>query len=375
MSEMNFSDEVVLKVLSGLHQGAELVLTPGKYHVGSAEDNEVTLSDAAMAKNHFSIEVEKKRVILRLNDALWVDQKRYQAGSEFYASQNCAITLGEVQLSLLLPARIRDSLVAQVSPKISAQGSKLKERCLQVLGALVHGRMSRSAYFVCGAVLVSALGAMATSTPSYYSNNSPQNVARFAADLTRVEERELQLGSKGDAIVLSGYVSNKTQQERINRLVTESRLPKVYSHYYVVDDIKQRITEFIAEPGIKVQYQGNGVFSLSGQANSKNYSDNVRRLENDLRQIARIEHGQTTVIQSRTAAPAPKLSITIAGVRMTPTPHFITDDGSRYFVGGRTPDGREVIEITNEKIVFDHKGDQVAIYRLATGNQFKMGEL
>jgi hypothetical protein len=90
-----------------------------------------------------------------------------------------------------------------------------------------------------------------------------------------------------------------------------------------------------------------------------------------MRQIARIEHGETTV-NARGVAPTAKLSITITGVRMTPTPHFITDDGSRYFVGGRTPDGREVIEITNEKIVFDHKGDQVAIYRLAGGNQFKM---
>jgi type III secretion protein D len=369
MSEINLPNDVVLKVLSGLHQGAELVLAPGKYHVGSAEDNEVSLFDAAITKNHFCIEVEKNAVKLSVNEALWVDEQRLAAGSVFRVSDNCKLTIAEVQFSLLVPARIRHAVVAQVRPRLGEHSAWLKQRLKDFGGALVQRKMSRPAYFVFGAVLVSALGAMATSTPS--SPNSPQNMARFAMELTQVEERELQLGSKGDAIVLSGYVSSKAQQERIRRVVAESKLPKVNSQYYVVEEIKQRITEFLSEPGIRVQYVGNGLFSVSGQANSKNYRDNVRRLENDLRQIARIEHGETTVNTPQGVSTA-KLSITITGVRMTPAPHFITADGSRYFVGGRTPDGREVMEISNEKIVFNHNGGQVAVYRLA-GNQFKEG--
>jgi hypothetical protein len=54
---------------------------------------------------------------------------------------------------------------------------------------------------------------------------------------------------------------------------------------------------------------------------------------------------------------------------MTPVPHFIAADGSRFFVGGRTPDGREVVEISNKKIVFNTQG-RIAIYQLAS-NQLR----
>jgi type III secretion protein D len=367
MSENDGSDQVVLKVLSGLHHGAEMVLHPGKYHVGSAEENEISLRDPSLSQDHFLIEVGQSEVSIMAKHPLWIDNQRMQEDSILGIRSNSKITIGGLQFAVVIPERMDRTFRCDTNPAADNRNVKPTQKYKELVRVPIRQKLSRSAYFVFGAILVSALGAMATSTPSSYSPATVQNVSKLTNELASLQENELQLGSKGDAIVLSGYVSNKKQQEKISRAISESKLPKVYSHYHVVDEIQQRISEFISEPGIKVKYAGNGLFVLSGQAYSKHYRDNVRRLENDLRQIARIEHGESIVNTPK--ASSTQLSIAISGVRMTPVPHFIAADGSRFFVGGRTPDGREVVDISNEKIVFNTQG-RIAIYQLAS-NQLR----
>jgi len=374
MSHDLMTSQIKLSVLAGLHQGAELILAPGQYKVGCADDDEIRLLDPELKPTHFVIEVTESSIKLVLYATLKINGQVMEAGSSVgTVTQDLGLDLGEVKLLLLIPEAYKASITQKAEDISTPDFVHTSQNLVPVVLANrksegIVAKFSRSGYFILGAVLVSAFGAMATNPSTPKSVVSTESMRLLSQQVLGLNEKELVLKLQGDYLSLSGYISTKAQEEIIRQKIAELKIQKIYSNYHVAQDIQQRIVEFLSEPNIKVEYIGNGLFILSGSAASPHYSNNIRRLENDLRSVARLEH--------RGAAVGPKnvtntpLELAITGVRMTPTPHFQTADGSRYFVGGRTPEGREVIEINDERIVFSKEG-RVAIYLLAR-NQFSL---
>lgn len=55
----------VLKILNGLHEGAEIPLSAGTYSIGSNEDNDLVLHDAGIPEQLGSFEVEETQVLFK----------------------------------------------------------------------------------------------------------------------------------------------------------------------------------------------------------------------------------------------------------------------------------------------------------------------
>lgn len=366
-TDLNVTD-IKLKVLSGLHQQAEIDLKPGEYQVGSGDKNDIRLLDTDISPAHFLIKIEDATISLVLHQPVCVNDQLIQAGATHTVEQDSCLLIGTVKLSLLIPVKYK----SQVKEEKKEQLTRKSEQVAAIISKASHqgknfgSRLSRMAYFFFGAVLVSAFGAMATNPTSSKSTVTAKSVELLSQQTLDLNEKELSLKIQGDQLILSGYISTKKQEESVRQIIAESKIQNVKSNYHVVQEIQQRITEYLSEPQIKVEYAGNGLFILSGTSASPNYRSVAYRLENDLTGVARIEH-RVTIAIPKTIKHTP-LELAITSVRMTPTPHFQTADGSRYFVGGRTPEGREVIEINQKKIIFSKDG-RLSVYHLVD-NQF-----
>lgn len=369
-TDLNVTD-IKLKVLSGLHQQAEIDLKPGEYRVGSGDQNDVRLLDTDINPDHFMIKIEDATISLVLHEPVCVNDQLIQAGATHTVDQDSYLLIGTVKLSLLIPVKYKSQVKEEKKEHLKASSQKSEQVAAKISKARHQGknlgsRLSRMAYFFFGAVLVSAFGAMATNPTSSKSTVTAKSVELLAQQTLDLNEKELSLKIQGDQLILSGYISTKKQEESVRQIIAESKIQNVKSNYHVVQEIQQRITEHLSEPQIKVEYAGKGLFILSGTTASPNYRSAAYRLENDLTGVARIEH-RVTITIPKTIKHTP-LELAITSVRMTPTPHFQTADGSRYFVGGRTPEGREVIEINQKKIIFSKDG-RLSVYHLLD-NQF-----
>jgi hypothetical protein len=369
-TDLNVTD-IKLKVLSGLHQQAEIDLKPGEYRVGSGDQNDIRLLDTDINPDHFMIKIEDATISLVLHQPVCVNDQLIQAGATHTVDQDSYLLIGTVKLSLLIPIKYKLQVKEEKKEHLKASSQKSEQVAAKISKASHQGknlgsRLTRMAYFFFGAVLVSAFGAMATNPTSSTSTVTAKSVELLAQQTLDLNEKELSLKIQGDHLILSGYISTKKQEENVRQIIAESKIQNVKSTYHVVQEIQQRITEHLSEPQIRVEYAGKGLFILSGTTASPNYRSAAYRLENDLTGVARIEH-RVTIAIPKTIKHTP-LELAITSVRMTPTPHFQTADGSRYFVGGRTPEGREVIEINQKKIIFSKDG-RLSVYHLVD-NQF-----
>lgn len=70
-----------LKILSGPHLGAEVVLGDGRYVMGSDEDCDILLDDGSIAAHHLSLKVSGGEIrIAAMDDAVYVDGKKAEPG-------------------------------------------------------------------------------------------------------------------------------------------------------------------------------------------------------------------------------------------------------------------------------------------------------
>lgn len=70
-----------LKILSGPHLGAEVVLRDGRYVMGSDEDCDILLDDGSIAARHLSLQVSGGEIrIAAMDDAVYVDGEKAEPG-------------------------------------------------------------------------------------------------------------------------------------------------------------------------------------------------------------------------------------------------------------------------------------------------------
>ena len=95
---MEQPNEVLLKILSGNHQGAEMVLDGNPIIIGKSADCDIVLSDSLIADKHAKIKVVGKTCVLKpLNGKVFIDGKLVKTET-VEVSQFQFITLGDTHL-------------------------------------------------------------------------------------------------------------------------------------------------------------------------------------------------------------------------------------------------------------------------------------
>jgi type III secretion system YscD/HrpQ family protein len=92
---MNADLAVLIKLLTGPHQGAELVVEPGRYIVGSSQECDIIISDVLVQPKHLEFEVQKDRATVKplANARVFVDGEPI-AGDQASVAAFHYITIG-----------------------------------------------------------------------------------------------------------------------------------------------------------------------------------------------------------------------------------------------------------------------------------------
>lgn len=96
------SNDITLKILQGLQEGAELTLNAGTWHFGTDAENDLILDDENVRAKHFSLEIDEEgKVLLTAHDGAPVSVGGEQVTEESYEVPYFAfIQVGDTQLAL-----------------------------------------------------------------------------------------------------------------------------------------------------------------------------------------------------------------------------------------------------------------------------------
>ncbi len=92
----------LIKVFSGPHFGAEILLTPGRYCIGSGKKCDIVLQDECVEKKHLYVTVREGKITLLplIEESVWVDGNPLHANERVEVEPYSVITIGTTQLAI-----------------------------------------------------------------------------------------------------------------------------------------------------------------------------------------------------------------------------------------------------------------------------------
>lgn len=341
-----------LRVVSGVHEGAQLELAPGEYIVGCGMDCDIVLHDDGVAPQHVKLTIGIATVqVSRIADATTACNGRRLRSGPRKLHESDVITTGAAAF------------------RVTALGSQ----------AQTHTRMqrnpeARSKPFRRAMAPYTLLGLLALGTFFVYAeavSNGQSTEARAQSGLARarqamhsaqLDEIAVALGPNGKLSV-TGYVRTARDAQRLAAEPALSALGAPQLRYHVAQEVVARVKQHLDPVPVEVVYAGHGKITVSGQAGSA-IRERMRRLSRDLDGVATIDDQLVYTGAPLAAAPqASKLPIRIVAVQSGSPSYFEDQHGARYFVGGSLSDGAQVAAIDDGQILF-HKDGKTMRYPL-----------
>lgn len=282
----NSQEQFLLKIFSGPHQGAEIVLNPGKTVLGSHPDADIILSDTFIADKQLEFSIEGGQVqVTALANPVHVDGKLLK-GEGVPLEPFKFITLGTTQLVLapkgtewpkLSLADAPQSLEAYnpespeenppSEPNSESQPREHSAAASRPVMYLIGGVLGLFAVLFLLFAVISG-----SSTPSVEEQNI--DVAEVSALLTdQINELNLSEAltvtrqSEGSStLVVSGYLpSNEMRRdvERSLRSITDNLIFRIRSLEALVQGTEE-VVNTLKLPPLKIQATGDGGVILSG---------------------------------------------------------------------------------------------------------------
>lgn len=334
---------VVLRVVSGLHSGAERELDGGEMIlIGSGEDCDMVLADAGVAAHHALLSFLDGRFSLRALDApLHVGTAMVHPGDPVELDRVQRVGIGEAAIAFgaaddagwerLVPG----GLGLRPAP---SQGARTRSRRLPVIAAV--------------AVLsLASLAVFAAFMPQ------PQPAPDHREQLQRlvsehgIDEGRASLDPQG-RLVLTGTVPDTATRERIARRIVEEKID-ARLELRTGDDIAGDVAEILRGQGItaRTRYLGNGDVEVRGRFEDEaalraaSFSRAMREVKGLVRVIP-VDVSGATVARRAAAKPPKPVRIRIASIVRGDNPHVVSGKGDRYEVGADLPGIGTLVSIT-----------------------------
>jgi len=285
-----------LRILTGQHAGVHLDLTSTRYVIGADDKADIQLLD--WVTDTMVLEVGQDDMIsiaVMPQDASEPQPDAFVRVEDFAPRRIGDIVLcvgGADQTwpsDIDLIARLTQPVAEVVAPK------RLSPRLISVgVGAVL---------------LTGALGA-AVAHLSQRSQESGPNGTPVAGSPNRITEplklrveraiagihvSGLQVTTSGDGVSVGGLLDETADVQALRQRLATFASEHVVQAYGTVAQVSQSIAESLSQPGLKVSYQGQGVFVVSGQVSDvEHLRESVERVAADLAPLVRrIELGAT----------------------------------------------------------------------------------
>lgn len=339
---------LVLRILSGLHDGASRVLSAQEMLlIGSGEDCDIILSDPGVARHH--------AMVLRHGDTLSL--RAIDAPLEFGGDP---LEPGDpIELPPLEPARLGGVSIA-IGPA-DAQGWTALGATPGAFTTTPPPAAPASRPFLPTALVAVALlslvsvGIYAMVRPAAEPAATPRERAGVLVDEYGVRDSELVDG-RGKAIVLAGTVEDAATAARLEQRILDEALP-IELRLRTGDDVARDVREVLRTFGITAdtRYQGDGAVRVEPAVD---FDDWKLLAEAGSSRVMRDVNGFTELLPPRDApalatdgnpAPEPPERVRLITVVTGEDPHVIASDGRMFRPSEDLPDGRGRLSSISEK--------------------------
>lgn len=310
-----------LRILDGLHEGAEAVLGSGDHEIGETDGCDVLIADLH-GRYRARLGVSRNLVGLTpLNDAIArIDDIRVPAEGGF-VPVGVPLTLGDVRVMFERIAtpeeearRRKRSSRTQAHTRTDPENRPPRTTTHQVMPSQAKAPGGRS-------VLLKAV-ALALAVTALPAMEAPATIRSALASPEAVRG--------GDVATNAAIVA---QQEWITRL-----------------------REFIGDEAVHARWTGPQQIRLSGMTRNIETRSRVQRVTADYRGAVEIVDAVHYVASKRTEDTKIAMPIRIVSIVSAATPYFIGADGTHYFRGAKLPDGAEVVAIAAGRVEFERDG-------------------
>ncbi|MGF6612968.1 type III secretion protein D [Paraburkholderia sp. WSM4175] len=359
-----------LRVLTGLHAGAQISVAPGSYCIGGADDADICISDWQVepitltlgedgVTRLYSVHGDEVLVAdfvavpfgdvvfcLGPQDGAWPSDLELLAGLWKTAALAAEGTASEAQPEpepAAEPAlHAADAGVAD--PATATHAAERNEpadakRAPRPAQGRRNWRTAAIALGCAGAIAgLAAAGAMLTAAQPSEAANRPVNSDLLATELGSALQRagfaDLQVAARRDGVAVKGIVANADDSARARRIMDQLARGNVRREYDVAQQDVDDIQQSLADTGAHVSYDGHGVFRVSGSVHAMDaFRDRIASVRADLDDnVKRID---IDVKEARMPASDVEYTEVVAtgGLRYIETP-----DGTKHLFAGAAAD-------------------------------------
>lgn len=335
---------VVLRVVSGLHTGAERGLEGGEMIlIGSGDDCDMVLADAGVAPHHALLSFVGGRFSLRALDApLHVGTALVHPGDPIELDRVQRVGLGEAAIAFGAADDAGwDRFGALGLPPRSGHGEAARggSRRLPAIAAV--------------AVLsLASLAIFAAVVPQRAEEPDPQARLQRLVPEYGIDDGRASLDLQG-RLVLTGTVPDAATRERIaGRLAAEGIDARL--ELRTGDDIAGDVAEILRGQGItaRTRYLGNGDVEVRGafEDEAALRAAAYSRAMREVKGVARVIPVNVAPVSRRPAPPAEPVKpvrIRVAAIVRGDDPHLVSGTGDRYDVGAELPGIGTLVSITD----------------------------
>lgn len=281
-----------LRILTGQHAGVHLDLTSTRYVIGADDKADIQLLD--WVTDTMVLEVGQDDMIsiaVMPQDASEPQPDAFERVEDFAPRRIGDIVLCVGAADQAWPSDI--DLIARLTQPVE-QVVAPKRLSPRLISAGV------------GTVLLTAALGAAVAHLSQRSQDagpvagSPNRITeplklRVERAIAGVPVSGLQVTTSGDGVSVSGLLDETADVQALRKRLATFASEHVVQAYSTVAQVSQSIAESLSQPGLKVSYQGQGVFVVSGQVSDvEHLREAVERVAADLAPLVRrIELGAT----------------------------------------------------------------------------------
>lgn len=328
-----------LKVLTGLHAGAQIRLASGHYRLGAGADADVCISDWQVDD-----------LMLNLGED-GITRACHEGAEEVLIPDFVAVPYGDVVFCVgpdddswprdldLLAGLWKTAELSKVDSEETANDEPdNKEAAADEVPAVSQGKAFKTAGIalactaVVGALLTAAL--LLAGTQQSQAANVVVNVDNLSKQLKQAFVsaglKDLDATPRQGKIIVSGMVKTADESVTARGIMDRWAKNKGVRQYDVAEQDANNIAQSLAGTGAEVNYSGNGVFRITGSVSSlKQFHQLLADVRSDLDSNVR----QLDVQVNEARAVAPKLDysemVQVGSLRYIETP-----DGTKHLYSG-----------------------------------------
>ncbi|CAM2195154.1 type III secretion protein D [Paraburkholderia kururiensis] len=357
----------LLRILTGVHAGAELRLSPGTHRIGPDDDADIRISDWRGADVLLAVDadgvVSARRVVAETADAAEAveveggaagasagETGRFETGgtrganpaSNLAADPATGATLadasspidpGTVLLVDFVPMQFGETvlcvgwsdaawpsdldLLSTLLIKPSEERREAERSRRRKIAGIALACAMLGAVIVIGSVLMTTMVSRAA-----LPHDAGGLAQRVNDTLAAAHQNELRAHAEGNTVLVTGMVATPEDDVAVRRLLSRFSQTSIYRRYDVAQNDVHSIEDSLGVRGARVAYAGNGAFDVTGSvSNPADLDAAIARVRHDLSENVRaIRSHVTQSTENQPLPPSFSMLMTSDTVRYAETP-------------------------------------------------------